>query len=74
MRPEGWEENLRKILDNYDVTYMNRDECIELIEAGADAIREGLKKQGIKQLLQDPVLHYEHWHNNWGTIVFIGED
>ena len=44
-RPEGWEETLREILDRFNVTYMNSDEC-NLIEAGADVMLEGLKKEG----------------------------
>ena len=49
-------------------------EVIDAWEAGADAYEEGLKRQGIKQLLQDPVLHYEHWHGKWGTICWIEEE
>ena len=42
-RPKDWEETLREILDSFNVTYMNSDEC-KLIEAGADAMLELLKR------------------------------
>lgn len=45
-RPEGWEETLRTILDSFNVTYMNSDEC-KLIEAGADAMLDGLRKKAV---------------------------
>ena len=45
-RPKGWEKTLREILDSFDVTYMNSEEC-KLIEAGANAMLEGLKKDSI---------------------------
>ena len=46
-RPDGWEKTLREILDRFNVTYMNSDEC-KLVEAGADAILEYLISKGIK--------------------------
>ena len=69
MRPEGFYDALNRSGFAQEV----RDSPA-LVEFIADAMIEGLKAEGIRQLLQDPVLHYEHWHNNWGTIVFIGED
>ena len=45
-RPDGWEETLREILDHFNVTYMNSEEC-KLIEAGANAMLEALKKDAL---------------------------
>ncbi len=44
-RPKDWEKTLRKILDRFNVTYMNSEEC-KLIEAGADAMLEKLRATG----------------------------
>ncbi len=44
-RPKkDWEKTLREILDRFNVTYMNSEEC-KLIEAGADAILEAIKSE-----------------------------
>ncbi len=40
-RPENWEITLRKVLDGFNVTYMNSEEG-KLVEAGADAMLEAL--------------------------------
>lgn len=76
-RPDGWEETLGEILDRFNVTYMNSDEC-ELIEAGADAILRALRKGGIVVKATDYI------HNNItgismaarknGRMVFIPDE
>ncbi len=44
-RPKDWDKTLRRILDNFGVTYMNSEEC-KLVEAGAGAMLVELRKYG----------------------------
>ena len=71
MRPEGFKKciEVRDDVKRYTGADLNK-----VYEAGADAYEAALKASGIRQLLQDPVLHYEHWHNKWGTVCFIEEE
>ena len=78
-RPEGWEKTLREILDSFNVTYMNSDEC-KLIEAGADAMLKGLRRRGVRELVSYkmgtscstsiPITE----GGSTGTVVFIPDD
>lgn len=76
MRLEGWENpytgrNHGKEVDPLD--YAQNKILGGVFEEGADAYEAALKQAGIRQLLQDPVLHYEEWHGRWGWVVFIEE-
>ncbi len=81
MRPEGWDDQYPHPCDTCKPTIDGRCEKIcqakiewLLIEAGADAMLEGLKQEGIWQEVNDPVLHYEEWHGRQGWIVFIEDN
>jgi len=59
-RPKGWEKTLREILDRFDVTYMNSEEC-QLIEAGADAMLKALRESNEPSCFEFFVTGIDGW-------------
>lgn len=75
-RPEGWDKTLREILDSFNVTYMNSEEC-KLIEAGADAMLEGLKREKgayVCSIDADTIKILKGDATKGGYLVFIPEE
>ncbi|KKN74977.1 hypothetical protein LCGC14_0384790 [marine sediment metagenome] len=73
-RPEGWEElRDKKIAEVLERHGLRATGSIVLAEAGADAILEALRKEGIRKDGTQRVWSTEKFRGKRGFVIFIEE-